>query len=594
MGSGDVMAELPALPDGFVMMEQPQSGMPPLPEGFVMMGDVPPPAAPAPRGALDQLTGATGERYQTWPERLVRGIGESVKSGVTLPGDVYAGEANPNDTGRVLDLAGIASPVSPGARLGSRYGAPPAPRELTAGELASATATNLGAPLPKGLASDRAPVQAVTQASRQLPFVGQQIDERVGNTVAKAGEAVTDLAGTLGATDRATAGANLRPSLEGVIADNKDVISASYNGVRGMIDPQAAFIPQNTKAVLADIVRARTEAGQPKPTAGLEQIENLVNNGVNFNGLIRAKSDLSQSVDFLAAHAGFSNADKKRLGAALSRDVGEITAQAARPGVKPQSVVSELRSAEAEASKIITDNKSIQSILANKRDEGVIGSVISAADGKTGNLKQIALLKRSMAPDQFEKIAGVALSELGHNPATGEFSLAKFATSWDKMNPRARELMFPGQHGQFLSDIAQLGKHLKGGDQFRNTSGTGRAAMLGGMVATTGSALVAAAMGQYAPILGLGGSVAGGYLLAKGLARPAAAASMARVSRTALAYQHQPSLARKSTLLLASKNALDNLSTVNNVTPAEFLRLLQSPMKSAAQPDQPEAPRNPP
>jgi hypothetical protein len=88
------------------------------------------------RGVMDQLTGATGERYQTWPERLVRGIGNSITSGATLPADVYSGRAqlpssgavpgsvpfgDPASSGeRVADLAGFAAPMNPAARAGDK------------------------------------------------------------------------------------------------------------------------------------------------------------------------------------------------------------------------------------------------------------------------------------------------------------------------------------------------------------------------------------------------------------------------------------------------------------------------------------------
>lgn len=103
------------------------------------------------RGALDKLTGTGGPRYQTWPERLVRGAGEAVKSAATLPGDIVkeAQQPAPNQisdsdvstagVGRVLDLAAIASPVNPMVRSGDnavasgilRRGTPAAPTRQT-------------------------------------------------------------------------------------------------------------------------------------------------------------------------------------------------------------------------------------------------------------------------------------------------------------------------------------------------------------------------------------------------------------------------------------------------------------------------------
>lgn len=75
----------------------------------------------APRGVIDKLTGRDGgERYQTWPEKAARGIMGSIVSGASLPGDVAAGRASPDDTARVLDMATMAAPVNPAIRAGDR------------------------------------------------------------------------------------------------------------------------------------------------------------------------------------------------------------------------------------------------------------------------------------------------------------------------------------------------------------------------------------------------------------------------------------------------------------------------------------------
>lgn len=73
------------------------------------------------RSVMDKLTGSDGgERVQTWPERAVRGIASSVKSAATLPGDVMAGEASPDDTSRVLDMATLGTPINPAIRAGDK------------------------------------------------------------------------------------------------------------------------------------------------------------------------------------------------------------------------------------------------------------------------------------------------------------------------------------------------------------------------------------------------------------------------------------------------------------------------------------------
>lgn len=83
-------------------------------------------APPKERSIMGVLTGSDGgERYQTWPERLARGVASGVASAVTLPGDVITGKTPVRDAegnltdeviGRSAELAAVASPVSPAAR----------------------------------------------------------------------------------------------------------------------------------------------------------------------------------------------------------------------------------------------------------------------------------------------------------------------------------------------------------------------------------------------------------------------------------------------------------------------------------------------
>lgn len=84
------------------------------------------------RDAKDKLLGTTGDRYQTWPERVIRGLGTAALDAGTLPHDVMkeAQQAPPaqisdSDVSRLsapaaLNFASILAPVNPGVRAGDR------------------------------------------------------------------------------------------------------------------------------------------------------------------------------------------------------------------------------------------------------------------------------------------------------------------------------------------------------------------------------------------------------------------------------------------------------------------------------------------
>lgn len=131
-----------------------------------MNGATPPPAQ---RGVWDQLTGATGPRYQTWPEKMVRGVIQGAQSAVTLPGDVYKEATQPQPSQisdsdvstlsvpRAMEFASLFSPVNPAVRAGdraipgvSKAMQPDKPVVPTAKELVDAGASDIKA----GKASD--------------------------------------------------------------------------------------------------------------------------------------------------------------------------------------------------------------------------------------------------------------------------------------------------------------------------------------------------------------------------------------------------------------------------------------------------------
>jgi hypothetical protein len=238
-----------------------------------------------------------------------------------------------------------------------------------------------------------------------------------------------------------------------------------------------------------------------------------------------------------------------------------------------------LKGANAAASQLIEQNKGVQSLLNVQSDEKMMGSLIGKASDKTGDVKTLAQLSRSMSPQDFQQISGVALSELGHNPTTGEFSLNQFTSNWNKMGDRAKAIMFPDpNHKAALDDIAHLGKTLKGGDQYRNTSNTGRANAFADLIKIgAGGAGAMLFSGDVMPLIGLAMTGGAGYGIAKALAKPANAATIARWMRAAHGYDTAPSIAKKATVITATRNMVNTLGG-----PDGFTRLLQGPMKSAA------------
>lgn len=549
------------LPPGFVL-EQPVEAaspqLPPPPPGFVVEGSPDHQQAdPAGHKSFMEKLGET-----SWG-KLAKGAYDAV----TLPGDVYSGKVAPGseeELNRARAAAWWLSPASAALRGGEGVmGAALTQKEaLPSGVQAAKTAEELGAPLPVGIASDSKVSQAATKAAQQLPIVGPKIGERVAATVDAAGKKVGDIADELGGgiTDRATAGATLRPSLKGVVETNNTKIGDAYNGLRAKIDQSEPVALEKTAKVVDDIVKARKAAGQLKPEAGLEDIKNLADNGATFDGLQRARTDIGNSLNFGTANPGFNAGDLKRIYGAMSEDMKGVVAQSVKPGVKSEEAVRALQDAHAEAAPLMEFNKTLNKLDNIKVDESLVGTLVRSAQDKTGNVKLLAQLRGSMPKEDFQQIGAVALSELGHNAAAGRFSLNQFATKWEGLGDRAKGILFSPEHRTSLDAIAQLGRHIKDADKFANTSNTSGASSWAKVIAGAAAAGGALLYGDPTKLLAALGTAGGGFLLARALAQPATASSIAKWARAAVAAQNGQTPARMAALKMSARNLLNNLN----------------------------------
>lgn len=80
---------------------------------------------PQERGVMDKLLGLTGERYQTWPERLIRAPFEAVQTGAELTKSAMTGEYGPTgqfvtqeDPGKILQASSLGLGAAPTAAEG--------------------------------------------------------------------------------------------------------------------------------------------------------------------------------------------------------------------------------------------------------------------------------------------------------------------------------------------------------------------------------------------------------------------------------------------------------------------------------------------
>lgn len=504
--------------------------------------------------------------WDTTPGRLA----QALKSAFVLPHQMMTGEVKPGSEEELAgarNMATLAIPTSKAYATAAEgpliadvrgLGIPAkSAADLTSGQLAARTTQELGEPMPAGLASDSPAVQSAAAKFQQVPWVGQKISGRMAKAAGAAAGKVQDIATDLGGTDRAAADITARQGIGDVIDANKARIDNAYDDLRSSIDPDRPFAMPNTQKALQAVKDARTAAGWSNPGQGLEQAQNLVDNGGSFNGVHRLRADMREAGNPTAPHPGYNAGDFKRITGAVNSDLKNIVRGA---GPDPNTAESLFNTAEMTAQRHIQENNLLQN-LQNAKGEGAISSVLNAAKEKGGNLRLLSGLRRDMAPDDFAQLSGTFLNEMGKG-ANG-FSLAKFATEWgNKTSAGAKNVMFSPEHRQWLDNISSLGQHVKNVDQYVNHSNTAGALMLFELMKAGAEGVGAVAGGLVKPA-GAIGALGYGALAATPalyLARPATAAAM---SKWTTAYRAAtlgvPSPARIAQLRIATQNLANTL-----------------------------------
>lgn len=110
-----------------------------------------------------------------------------------------------------------------------------------------------------------------------------------------------------------------------------------------------------------------------------------------------------------------------------------------------------------------------------KTGEQVLSSIEGATQRRGGQLERLlgSMPAEERATVQATLIGRMGNSSSGQQNAAGDaFSLNTFLTQWDKMTPRARRAVFPGETMEALNDLARVASGVRESGRFANRSNT--------------------------------------------------------------------------------------------------------------------------
>lgn len=281
----------------------------------------------------------------TWPARIAKAI----YSGVTLPGDVVQGKVsmtdedgntNPEVIGRSAELASVASPLSPAARVGVGWAGVPktgqaeAPaRDLTRVVItkpddiaaASARLAETGNPVdvPRAIASDSMVAQRTGQAIRNIPIVGDAIPKATarlgeqlegatagvasefgGGSGANVAHSIGQTIGTAAEREALVAKSAAAQSDQAVLADWERGISAANEAIagaeRGALTRARQSIGDMSPQDMGETLIARLRQGEREAHATKERLYGIAGQSegvIDANAVRGIRGDITRTLD---------------------------------------------------------------------------------------------------------------------------------------------------------------------------------------------------------------------------------------------------------------------------------------------------------
>jgi len=434
----------------------------------------------------------------------------------------------------VAQAAGrVAEPVKQGLGVLYERLAPKAPDAAMAAAAAAAktgrdeiadAAARIGVDVPRFIASESRPVQQAAHVARNIPIAGKPVIEATRKLANDLGEAAAQRATNLGALSQHEAGAAARNAFDAWNVAQKQRIGAAYDAVDDLVDPAVTVPLRSTAALVAELAAAR-DAAAMNPTGGAAALVMPAisrEEGLSYQGAKLLRTRLGEALDNPASleTANISQGELRRIYGALTDDIKSIVDAAGGPAAREA-----LATANAMNASVSTLRERLQPLLAGASDESVIAKLASAARS-TGrpDIELLTEAQRAISKSEgaWDAISGSVLASLGRD-AEGVFSPQRFVTAYGKITPQAKAVLFPGQVGKDLDDIARVAsRSAETYRQFGNPSGTGQTV-----------AGAAGAMGLSTDPISTLTSLGGAALVARVLSRPAAISKAAQWAKAA-------------------------------------------------------------
>jgi hypothetical protein len=464
-----------------------------------------------------------------------------------------------------------------------------------------AAVERLGVEVPRAIASQRPLTTFTGQVVARAPG-GGPLQEAIPRSVEQLGGKVSEAAELAGGSvSPAAAGEGFTGAIERVFKPRVSGETArAYEGVERLLDPNRTQPLNATQDVVRDIVSRRTAAALPGAGRSADLVLEAVNRpqGMTYRGIKDLRQNIGELLEGGILPEGYSETELRRVYGALSDDLRTAVIDAGGPRA---AIAFERANKLAEG--VAGWKDTLRKVVgpSTRSGEGVYEAIVRmAGSGPSADQQGLIAARAAVPREVWQDIASTAISTLGRNRA-GVFSPAQFISDYGRLSDVGKRALFgsvgSGNVIPFLDDIAQVSNRFVQAGKLANVSGTaGHQAFYATMASIFGGTIGAVAAGPVAlipPAAAIGGMI-GTNLMARVLATPATAASMARWARVYQAVAERPTPAGIAAMGRVSGELANTIngSLGTKLTPADVMRsTVQGPGTGQAGENQNRVPR---
>lgn len=432
----------------------------------------------------------------------------------------------------------------------------------TAKDAITREASELPTPVELPRAAVSGTVTQATAGGLSSTPLGTPIIQQSRKAVEQLGENVKGVADDMGSGGVVSAGEGARDSILSWIKKEMPAGNAeNYTELDKLIN-KGVTVPLNRTRITAGELAAKDaeSASQAGARVVADVRAAIQRQGMTYEGIKSLRTLIRERLDS-GLEPGVSESYMRSIYKALGDDLRFAVERSGVKGKGKQAALDAFEAANTAAAKAFEKREALLKIIGSEgkdAPEAVLERLGAMASAKGGaDITRLAQAKSVMGEGAWNEVGSALLNRMGETK--DGFSIARWRTAYDKLSENGKSLLFGAEHKATLDRVFRVGASAEQLAKWGNPSGTTRGAM-------TTAAVLGLFLHPYAVL----GAAAADYGMARLLARPATAKSVAGWMERYSEYALGPSKGREQLLQQATRILAEDIAAQSGGDPREI------------------------